>query len=96
VAKARKEAKLPPLEPWTIHDLRRTGATKMAELGVTRFVIGRVLNHADREVTGIYDRHSYLPEKRHGMDLWGARLLELVEPGNSNVVRMRRLKRSAQ
>src|SRR5262249_10874978 len=48
---------------WTIHDLRRTAATEMGRLGVSRFVIGKVLNHADRSVTGIYDRHLYLQEK---------------------------------
>lgn len=34
-------------EPWRIHDLRRTMATGLGKLGVSRFIIGRVLNHAD-------------------------------------------------
>ena len=62
------------LAPWTIHDLRRTAATEMARLGVSRFIISKVLNHADRTVTAIYDRHAYLHEKRHalesGRDIW--------------------------
>ncbi len=33
--------------PWTIYDLRRTAATQMAKLGVARFILARVLNHAD-------------------------------------------------
>ena len=37
--------------PWTIHDLRRTAATEMGRLGVSRFIIGKVLNHAYRSVT---------------------------------------------
>src|SRR4051794_567517 len=41
-------------DPWRLHDLRGTMATNLARLGVSRFVIARCLNHADREVTGIY------------------------------------------
>jgi integrase len=53
VAAARSEAGLTDLEPWTIHDLRRTVGTGLGKLGVSRFIISRVLNHADRTVTGI-------------------------------------------
>jgi integrase len=63
---------------WRIHDLRRTAASMMAELGVSRFIIGQVLNHADSSVTAIYDRHSYLPEKREALERWAQRLLEIV------------------
>ena len=61
----RPGAGLPDLEPWTIHDLRRTVGTGLGKLGISRFIIARVLNHADRTVTAIYDRHEYLDEKRH-------------------------------
>jgi integrase len=79
-----------PLSPWTIHDLRRTAATEMARLGVSRFVVGRVLNHADRGVTSIYDRHAYLAEKRHALQVWAASLGNLTRPPSANVVAMRR------
>jgi len=85
VAKARGE----PLAPWTVHDLRRTAATEMARLGVSRFTIGRVLNHSDRSVTGIYDRHTYLAEKRHALEAWGSSLAGLMEPAQANVVALR-------
>ena len=39
------------LTDWRLHDLRRTGATNMARLGVPGSTIGRVLNHAQRGVT---------------------------------------------
>jgi integrase len=88
----------PALNPWTIHDARRSAATGMARLKVTRFAIGRVLNHADPSITGIYDRHDYFDEKRAALDTWGAHLLELVdpppaadEPAPSNVVQMTRV-----
>jgi integrase len=65
-------------EPWTIHDLRRTAATGMGRLGISRFIIGRVLNHADRSVTGIYDRHEYIEEKRKALTAWAQHLEEII------------------
>ncbi len=60
------------------HDLRRTGASQMTTMGIPRLVVSKILNHADREVTGVYDRHSYDQEKRHALDAWGRRLSEIV------------------
>jgi integrase len=76
--------------PWTIHDLRRTAATGMARLAVSRFVIGKVLNHSDRSVTGIYDRHAYMAEKRAALDAWSECLESLTRPAPDNVVALRR------
>jgi integrase len=77
------------LAPWVIHDLRRTAATEMGRLGVSRFIIGKVLNHADRSVTGIYDRHAYLQEKRHALETWAQHLDTLTRPPGDNVVALR-------
>jgi integrase len=89
VAAARSEAGLTDLEPWTIHDLRRTVGTGLGKLGVSRFIISRVLNHADRTVTGIYDRYEYLDEKRHALEAWGQCLENLIAPSGANVVPLR-------
>jgi integrase len=86
VAGTRHKVGLLAPEPWTIHDLRRTVGTGLGKLGVSRFIISRVLNHADRTVTGIYDRHEYLDEKRHALDAWGNYLANLVAPPGANVV----------
>jgi len=61
------------------HDLRRTAATRMAELGVTRFDISKVLNHTDREVTAVYDHYAYDAEKKKALLKWGRRLQEILE-----------------
>ena len=86
IAEARSTTGLPDLEPWTIHDLRRTVGTGLGKLGISRFIIARVLNHADRTVTGIYDRYEYLNEKRHALDAWGQYLENLIAPPGVNVV----------
>lgn len=78
-----------PLADWQIHDLRRTAASGMAKLGVPVDHIGRVLNHAPRGVTStVYDKHSYMPEKRRALDLWCAHLRSLVRLEPDNVVRL--------
>jgi integrase len=89
VAEARSEAGLADLKPWTIHDLRRTVGTGLGKLGISRFIIARVLNHADRTVTGIYDRYEYLDEKRHALEVWGQYLENLSTPPGANVVPIR-------
>ena len=70
------------------HDLRRTGASQMTAMGIPRLVVSKILNHADREITGIYDRHTYDVEKRHALDAWGERLKEILsgKTGATNVV----------
>ncbi len=60
------------------HDLRRTGARQMTAMGIPRLVVSKILNHADREVTGVYDRHSYDAEKHQALETWGQRLEEIV------------------
>ena len=74
------------LTDWRLHDLRRTGATNMARLGVPGSTIGRVLNHAQRGVTAIYDRHSYLPEKHHALDIWSSKLASIIRPTDDEKV----------
>jgi integrase len=65
-------------EPFRAHDLRRTCATGIADLGFSRFVIGRILNHQETGVTRIYDRATYDAEKRQALDAWGAKLESLA------------------
>lgn len=79
------------LAGFTSHDLRRSAASSMAQLGITRLVTEKILNHKDRGVAGIYDRYGYDNEKRHAMDAWGARLEAIVsgKAAAGNVVRMR-------
>jgi len=50
------------VKPWTLHDLRRTCATGMADIGVQPHIIEAVLNHVSGHkvgVAGIYNRSSY-------------------------------------
>ncbi len=78
---------------WTAHDLRRTAATCMADLGVAPHVIGHVLNH--RTVTKasvtdqVYNRYSYDREKRAALALWATRLASIIAGTTAEVVALR-------
>jgi integrase len=63
---------------WTARDFRRTAATGMGKLGVTRSIIGRVLNHTESGVTGVYDRYDALAEKRDALIKWDAPVAKIV------------------
>ena len=63
---------------WTIHDIRRTVRSKLAELGVPREVARKILNHEDGKVDRIYNRHEYLAEKREALERWERMLLGLA------------------
>lgn len=66
------------LAPFSPHDLRRTCATHLGEAGFTDDIIGAVLNHKKRSVTGIYNRHAYDKEKRRALLAWERRLDEIL------------------
>ena len=66
------------IDKFTPHDLRRTAASGMAQLGVSRLVIAKVLNHVETGVTAIYDRYGYDSEKKKALDLWGQKVLDIV------------------
>ncbi len=76
----RKLDKLSGVTDWTIHDIRRTVRSKLAELGVPREVARKVLNHEDGKVDRIYNRHEYLAEKREALEKWEGMLLRLSAP----------------
>jgi integrase len=67
------------LEDFHGHDLRRTAASGMASAGVPRLHIAKVLNHAERGVTAVYDRHGYDAEKRVALDTWARKLSAILE-----------------
>lgn len=83
VSKAELDQRLgAKVEHWTHHDLRRSAATKMAELGVQPDVIEAVLNHVSGHkhgVAGIYNRASYENQKQHALTAWADHLLAIVK-----------------
>ena len=56
------------LEPFTIHDLRRTAKTLLASLGVQPHISERCLNHKIKGVEGIYDGYDYFDERKKALN----------------------------
>jgi integrase len=78
------------IEPFILHDLRRTAATHMAKLGVAPHVVDRILNHSSgtiRGVAAVYNRFEYQDERRAALTTWALCVLRLIMP---NVVALER------
>lgn len=60
------------------HNLRRTAASHMTQLGIPRLVVSKILNHVERGVTAIYDRHEYFNEKRSALNKWQDKLKQIL------------------
>lgn len=93
-SKASLDAKVQLGEEWRLHDLRRTAATRMADLGVAPHVIEAILNHVSGHksgVAGIYNRSTYAAEKRAALALWANHVQVIVaQAEGSNVTPLRR------
>ncbi|WP_428685866.1 tyrosine-type recombinase/integrase [Sphingopyxis sp.] len=60
-----------PLEPFTVHDLRRTGSTLLDEMGFNSDWIEKCLAHEDgRSSRGVYNKAEYEQQRRHMMQQW--------------------------
>jgi len=60
-----------PLEPFTVHDLRRTGSTILNELGFNSDWIEKCLAHEDgRSSRGGYNKAEYAEQRRHMLQEW--------------------------
>ncbi|TIT34424.1 MAG: DUF4102 domain-containing protein [Mesorhizobium sp.] len=67
----RAQAEGLPLEPFTVHDLRRTGSTLLNELGFNSDWIEKCLAHEDgRSSRGVYNKAEYEVQRRHMMQEW--------------------------
>jgi integrase len=61
------------IAPWRLHDLRRTCATQLGELGVQPHHIEAILNHYSGHrsgVAGVYQRAKYADEMRSALQRW--------------------------
>jgi integrase len=66
---------------WRHHDLRRTCATRLAELGVQPHIIEAILNHQSGHkggVAGVYNRSTYEIEKRAALDRWAEHITRIT------------------
>lgn len=73
------------VEPWSLHDIRRTFATKLNDLGVAPHVVEQLLGHIMPGVMAVYNLSQYMPEKLEALNMWYERL-ELLAGEHDNVI----------
>jgi integrase len=67
---------------WRLHDIRRTVATNLHEMGFGMEVVEKLLNHvgvSGSGVAGIYDKSKLLPQRKDALDMWGQRVMTIIE-----------------
>ena len=79
------------VEPWTLHDLRRTLATGCQRLGFVTEITEAVINHISGSragIVGVYQTYKYADEKRLALDAWGQHVAAIVSGKNasSNII----------
>ena len=82
MAKKRLDAAMGNVPAWVLHDLRRTAATGMAEIGIQPHIVEAVLNHVSGHragVAGVYNRASYAAEKREALEKWASHIRSIVD-----------------
>lgn len=62
---------------FTPHDLRRTFATRLSDLGVMPHVIEKMLDHKMEGVMAVYNRADYWPERVAAQQVWEQKIAEL-------------------
>jgi integrase len=88
-AKASLDKQMGEGESFTLHDLRRTAASGMAQLGIPPQVVDKILNHTGGTISGvaaIYNRHQYADERKTALEAWSRHIESLIRPVPSNVV----------
>jgi integrase len=78
-----------PLPPWVIHDIRRSAATCLAEIGVLPHVIESILNHVKPRIEAVYNKSTYEAEKRTALNRWAAHLAAILDGESSNITPLR-------
>jgi integrase len=90
IAVLRQRERRPPMEPWTHHDLRRTGRSLMSRLKIEADIAERVLDHAMGGIRKVYDVHDYIDEKRDALTRLAALIGSIAYPPTGTVVPLRK------
>jgi len=69
---------------FTVHDLRRTCRTLLAQQGTPGHVAERCLNHKLKGVEGIYNQHDYFEERKEALNVLSQNLNTVINITDSN------------
>jgi integrase len=88
-AAAKVKGKPEPLAEWRTHDLRRSGVSTLARLGVDSIIADKILAHQPAKLLGvaaIYQRHDFARERAAALDAWAA---HVTGTATENVIPLR-------
>ena len=81
--------KVKAMPEWRIHDLRRSVATGLSNLGVAPIVADRILNHVPKKQKGqvmfVYNRAEYVRERREALELWARHIQQITRISDDSV-----------
>lgn len=80
---------------FTPHDLRRTAATLMSQIGFMDEIIDAVLNHSKQGVIRTYNLNRYDKEKQQALEAWERKLISIISGTVSNVIPITASKKAA-
>ena len=63
---------------WSLHDMRRTIATNLSELGCPPHVIEKLLGHQMVGVMAHYNLHDYIDDQKHWLRVWQSHLEKII------------------
>jgi integrase len=77
------------IEPWVLHDLRRTCASGMASIGIQPHIIEACLNHASGAkggIAGVYNVEEYAKEKAKALTKWAEHIKRIITGTSAKIV----------
>jgi integrase len=76
------------LEPWSLHDIRRSVRTGLGDLDVLPWIGEQILAHVRSGIEGVYNRAELERQMRQALQMWARRLHEIINDVGpvSNVV----------
>lgn len=80
--KTALDKRMPGVDHWTLHDLRRTCASGMAAIGIMPHIVEAILNHQSgfrAGVGGTYNVEQYAEEKRAALQAWAEYVVGIVD-----------------
>lgn len=88
IARERKQAELPAMPAWRLHDLRRTARSLLSRAKVPSDIAEIVIGHRLQGVRAVYDRYSYAEERRDALERLAALIDSIINPRSGNVVKL--------
>ena len=89
-AKAALDARLgDQVRKWTLHDIRRSFATRLCDLGTPPHVVEQILNHQSGHragIVGVYNRSSYEREVKAALALWDDHIRSITTEGGERKI----------